>query len=54
MQVKKYTTAELEEKIERNWRPGAIPLYFAQVLSGEISIKDTIDDLLSLDPKVSK
>ena len=45
----RFTTEELQEKIEKVWPTSALSLYFAQVLSGECSIQGTIEDILSLD-----
>lgn len=41
------STEQIQEKIEANWPRNALSLYFAQVLSGECSIQDTLVDLLS-------
>lgn len=43
------STEEIEEKIKQNWGSNFARFYFAQVLSGEVSVKDTLEDLLSLD-----
>lgn len=47
--MKTFTTAQIQAKIEKNWPHSGVTLYFAQVLSGECSIKETVEDLLSLD-----
>lgn len=46
----KLTTEQIEEKIKMNWANYHVCYYFAQVLSGEVSIDETLKDLLSLDP----
>ena len=46
----KPTTDEIEKKIKDNWYGNHVCYYFAQVLSGESSVEETLKDLLSLDP----
>lgn len=44
---------DLRQEIERlmytHWDTTSIPFYFSQVLSGECTIQDTIDDLKSFE-----
>lgn len=47
----KLSTEDIETKIHSNWNSINARFYFAQVLSGECSVEDTLDDLLSLDPR---
>lgn len=47
----KYSTEEFKDMIDTNWNQSSLSFYLAQVLSGECSIKETIEDLLSLNSK---
>lgn len=47
--MKRFTTEELEEKIKKNWNFWSVNFYFAQVLNGDCTIEETLEDLLSLD-----
>lgn len=44
----KPTTADWEEAIKSAWPPRHVPYYLAQILSGECTVEETIDDLNSL------
>lgn len=43
------TTDELETLMEKHWKKEYIPFYLAEVLLGEVTVKEQLENLLSFE-----